>query len=199
MKTTIRQPRQSRAIEKKNKIIEAGYKIFSENGYFGSTTPQIAKLAGVSTGIVYGYFKDKRDILLCVLDVYIKEAAAPVMEIMQSLSAPLNLGDLVKEILDKTIEIHKTHAKLHEALHSLAASDKDVRDRFLSLENHITLSVSELLPSLGVVTERCKEKVHLAINLVQSFAHEYVFDNHPYLDYSAMYDVVIADIVNMFN
>ena len=76
MKTTIRQPKQERAIEKKKKIIDAGYKLFSEQGYFGCTTPEIAKMAGVSTGIVYGYFNDKHDILLCVLDIYIKEVSA---------------------------------------------------------------------------------------------------------------------------
>ena len=103
MKTTIRQPKQERAIEKKNKIIEAGYKLFSEQGYFGCTTPEIAKCAGVSTGIVYGYFSDKHDILLCVLDIYIKEVSAPLMEIAQNLSSPVDIDKFAKNILDQTV------------------------------------------------------------------------------------------------
>ena len=71
MKNTIRQPRQERSIEKKNKIINAGYELFSEVGYYGTNTAEIAKRAGVSTGIVYGYFQDKRDILISVLEIYI--------------------------------------------------------------------------------------------------------------------------------
>ena len=130
MKTTIRQPKQERAIEKKKKIIDAGYKLFSEQGYFGCTTPEIAKMAGVSTGIVYGYFNDKHDILLCVLDIYIKEVSAPLMEIAKNMSAPVDVEKFVKNILDMTIETHKSHAKLHETLHSLSASDKDVGARF---------------------------------------------------------------------
>ena len=66
----IREPNQERSIEKKNKIIEASYEIFSEAGYYGTNTTDIAKRAGVSTGIVYSYFKDKRDILLYVLNIY---------------------------------------------------------------------------------------------------------------------------------
>ena len=54
MKNEVRQPRQERSIEKKNKIIEAGYQLFSEVGYYGTNTAEIAKRAGVSTGIVYG-------------------------------------------------------------------------------------------------------------------------------------------------
>ena len=69
MKNIVREPRQERAIEKKNKIIKAGYELFSEVGYYGTNTAEIAKRAGVSTGIVYGYFQDKRDILLSVLEI----------------------------------------------------------------------------------------------------------------------------------
>ena len=61
MSTQIREPQQERSIEKKNRIIEAGYELFSEISYYGTNTQEIAKRAGVSTGIVYGYFKDKRD------------------------------------------------------------------------------------------------------------------------------------------
>ena len=58
MKNQVREPQQERSIEKKNKIIEAGYELFSETGYYGTNTQEIAKRAGVSTGIVYGYFED---------------------------------------------------------------------------------------------------------------------------------------------
>ena len=60
MANAIRQPVQERANEKKQKIIEAGYKLFAENGYYNTNTQEIAKAAGVSTGIVYSYFKDKK-------------------------------------------------------------------------------------------------------------------------------------------
>ena len=107
MSNAIRQPKQERAIDKKNRIIAAGYRLFSERGYFGCTTPDIAKAAGVSTGIVYGYFKDKHDILLCVLKIYVNEVSAPLMEIILDARAPVDLKSLIKKILDKNIEMHK--------------------------------------------------------------------------------------------
>ena len=66
MEKSIRQPKQQRSIDKKERIIKAAYELFSENGYHGTVTSDIAKRAGVSTGIVYGYFADKRDILFYV-------------------------------------------------------------------------------------------------------------------------------------
>ena len=49
MEKTVREPKQERSIEKKNKIIKAGYDLFSEVGYYNTNTAQIAKKAGVST------------------------------------------------------------------------------------------------------------------------------------------------------
>lgn len=60
----IRQPIKRTSIDKKQKIIKAGLKVFSEKGYYNTTTVEIAKIAGVSTGIIYNYFKDKKDIFL---------------------------------------------------------------------------------------------------------------------------------------
>ena len=31
-----------------------------------------------------------------------------------------------------------------------------------------------------------EEKVHIAMNEIQSFAHEFVYDEHEYLDYAKM-------------
>ena len=73
MENKVREPIQSRSISKKHKIIETAYEVFSEVGYYNANTTEIAKRAGVSTGIVYGYFKDKRDILLYVIDIYIQK------------------------------------------------------------------------------------------------------------------------------
>ena len=60
----IREPVQKRSIEKKEKIIKHGFELICEKGYYNTNTAEIAKSAGVSTGIVYQYFNDKHDILI---------------------------------------------------------------------------------------------------------------------------------------
>ena len=54
----IREPVQKRSIETKDKIIEAGFELICNDGYYNTNTAKIAKKAGVSTGIVYQYFKN---------------------------------------------------------------------------------------------------------------------------------------------
>lgn len=198
MKKNVREPRQERSIEKKNKIIEAGYKLFSEVGYYGTNTAEIAKEAGVSTGIVYGYFQDKRDILISVLEIYIEKVFAPILKFFDTLSSPVNFKEIVSKILDMVISVHKKNRKIHEALHSLSSSDEAVDGKFIELEDVITKQIADRFCRIGLEIENPLEKIHLAMDIIQSFSHEYVFDKHEYIDYLVMRDMVCNTIVSLF-
>lgn len=195
----IRQPQQERSIEKKNKIIEAAYEIFSEVGYYAANTPEIAKKAGVSTGIIYGYFKNKRDILSYVLKIYINKVALPVMDYFETLNSDSDLKKAVSDVVNMTIDIHSSNANLHNILHSLAVTEKDINEDFINLEDHITSKASEKLSELGVKTDNIKEKIHISMNLIQSFAHENTYDKHKYLNYNAMKNEVENIIISLFS
>lgn len=199
MKNEVRKPQQSRSIEKKNKIIEAGYELFSEVGYYGTNTAEIAKRAGVSTGIVYGYFQDKRDILICVLEIYIEKVFDPFLKLFEKLSAPVDYSSLIPKVIDMTIKTHKKHAKMHEVLHSLGSMDEAVNSAFISLEDQLTVKIADRLSLLGVPLENPMEKIHFAMDIIQSFSHEYVFDKHDYIDYFAMREMVEKTVIDLFN
>lgn len=194
----VREPKQERSIEKKNRIVQAGFELFSQVGYYNTNTAEIAKRAGVSTGIVYGYFKDKRDILLDVLEIYVKEAFAPVLDMINNLTAPVNFEDTIGHVLDNAINIHKKYANIHEALHSLSHSDEAVNNKFISLEDEITLAIANKLADLGVKKENLTERIHFAMDIVQSFSHEYVYDHHTYIDYDEMRKIVQNTLVALF-
>jgi AcrR family transcriptional regulator len=199
MADLIRTPQQKRSIDKKNRIIEAGYELFARDGYFNTNTAQIAKHAGVSTGIVYGYFRDKRDILLEVLSIYVDRVFTPVREILDNIEAPLDFEPLLGTIIDTTIAIHKGNASIHEALHSLSSTDEAVGNKFLELEKDMTVSIVESLGSLGYAPDDVYERVHLAMEMIQSYAHECVYDLHDYIDYSRMRKGIIKMLLNLFN
>lgn len=198
MKNIVREPRQERSIEKKNKIIEAGYQLFSEVGYYGTNTAEIAKRAGVSTGIVYGYFQDKRDILICVLEIYINKVFDPILKAFDKLTAPVDYQLIIPKIIELTIKTHKKHAKMHEVLHSLASTDEAVNAQFIALEDSITVKIADKLTALGEKIENLMEKIHFSMDIIQSFSHEYIFDKHDYIDYFVMREMVTQTIINLF-
>ena len=198
MKNEVRQPQQERSIEKKNKIIEAGYQLFSEVGYYGTNTAEIAKRAGVSTGIVYGYFLDKRDILICVLELYVNKVFQPYFKMFEKITPPVDFKAVIEKTIEQTIKTHKQNRKMHEVLHSLASSDEAVNAKFIHLEDEITIKISKKLAELNVNVVNAVEKIHFAMDVIQSFSHEYVFDKHDYLDYEVMKDMVIETLVRLF-
>lgn len=54
----------------KEAIIAAGLKLFSEKGYLGATTREIAKLAGVSEITLFRHFSNKQNLFISVLQQY---------------------------------------------------------------------------------------------------------------------------------
>ena len=199
MDKKIREPRQERSIDTKNKIIETAYEVFSKVGYYNTNTADIAKKAGVSTGIVYGYFLDKRDILLYVTRIYMDKITEPIEEYLNELKAPLDFEKEIKKLVDLAVSIHKSNENLHNTLHSLAVTDEGVGREFLRFEERITEEASEKLESLGADPSDLKEKVHTAMNSIQSFAHESVYDKHSYINYAHMKKAVCKMITALFN
>ena len=62
-------PKQKRSIETRLKILSVGGDLILQKGYHNITADDIAKAAGLSTGIVYHYFRDKKDILIQALQM----------------------------------------------------------------------------------------------------------------------------------
>jgi len=51
----------------KKKTLESAIKLFAKQGYNGTSTLQIAKVAGVSQATVFKYFKSKEDLLYSII------------------------------------------------------------------------------------------------------------------------------------
>lgn len=54
---------------RRNQLTAATYKVISKKGYYNFTIKDIAKEAGLSTGLVHYYFKDKQELLFTLLKV----------------------------------------------------------------------------------------------------------------------------------
>ena len=110
----IREPIQKRSIEKKEKIIESGFELICEKGYYNTNTAEIAKNAGVSTGIVYQYFKDKHDILIDALKKYADNIFYPMLNVPANNFDKSNLNDIIRKMIDSFVQNHKLSKSAHE-------------------------------------------------------------------------------------
>ena len=196
--TEIREPVQKRSIEKKEKIIKYGFDLICEKGYYNTNTAEIAKAAGVSTGIVYSYFKDKHDILLEGLKRYSNNVFYPMIDFTNDIEInDKNLRNLIEKIILQFIDNHKLSQTTHEEITSMTHSDKDVAKFFHEREIEITNIITDLLVKNNFDSTNLKEKVHIIINLVDDLCHEIIYHKHKEIDYNKTTDIVIDTIINL--
>ena len=193
----IREPVQKRSIETKDKIIEAGFELICKDGFHNTNTSKIAKKAGVSTGIIYQYFKDKRDIFICGLDKYADDIFYPMLNMPNVKFDKKELPKMMKNMIKRYISNHKLSKIAHEEITAMTHSDKDIAYYFHKKEMEMTKKISNLLIENNFKVSNINEKVHIVIGLVDNLCHEIVYHKHKELDYDTMTEVVVNEIVNI--
>ena len=193
----IREPIQKRSIEKKEKIIKAGFELICENGYHNTDTSKIAKRAGVSTGIIYQYFKDKHDILLAGLEKYADTIFYPMLDLPETKFDKKDFSKIMRKMIEKYIENHKLSQTAHEEIMAMVHSDKDVAYHFYKRELDMTYKITQMLENNGFENKNLDERVHIVIGIIDTLCHEIVYHKHEELDYNKMTDIVIENIVNI--
>jgi len=193
----VRMPTQKRSIEKRNKIIEKGFELMCEKGFYNTTTTDIAEYAGVSTGIIYQYFNDKKDIFLEGVKNYSTNIMYPMVNILET--GKFNIKDLnliLKKMMEKFIKSHTISKKAHEELMAMSHLDEDVSQVFKNSEIEMTEKLVELFKNNKINIKNPREKVHIIIGLIDNFCHEVVYHKHKNIDYSIMQEEVIVLIEN---
>ena len=194
----IREPIQKRSIEKKEKIIKAGFELICKKGYYNTNTAEIAKTAGVSTGIVYQYFKDKHDILVEGIKKYASDIFYPMLTVTSNIKIDKNNLDVVlRNMINTFIENHKLSQIAHEEIMAMTHSDKEIAEFFQENEMAMTKNISKILLDNGFDARNLDEKVHIAIHLIDDLCHEIVYHKHKDLDYDIMINLVIENILNL--
>ncbi len=195
----IRKPIQKRSIEKKEKIIKYGFDLICQKGYHNTNTAEIAKAAGVSTGIVYQYFNDKRDIFLQGIEQYAKTLMFPINNIKSKKIDKNNLHDEFSKLIDLCIKNHKISVTAHEEIWALQHSDKDVSEIFNNYEIETTNTLVEILQDNNINAEHINEKAHLIVSIIDNLCHEIVYHKHENMDYNVMTEIVINTIIDLLH
>ena len=94
--------------ERRTQILRAAIKLFSEKGFYRTTILDIAKQAGISSGLIYQYFREKDDVLylalVSVLETYEQEVPPkqedlinPVVSLCASIRAYCMVVDKMRD------------------------------------------------------------------------------------------------------
>jgi len=198
-KQQVRDPKQKRSIEKKRRVIRAGYDLFCEKGYYKTNTAEIARLAGVSTGIVYSYFPDKKAILVEAAGLYTQSLYEQFQPL---LSEPVDAGRLpetIKKLLEVFIASHTMSVEAHNEFMALALLEKDISAVFGDFENALKRKLCSLLESAGFAGSNLREKIDVCYGIAETVGHESIKGKHSREELNEIEEIAVKAITAVLN
>lgn len=112
----------ARAEDTRRKIYEAAMELFREKGFEQTTMRDIAAQAGVALGGAYYYFSSKDAI---VLAFYAEMQQAINQPVLVALAGRKKLGERIRSVLDKRLELLEPNRKFCAALFRHAPDSAD--------------------------------------------------------------------------
>jgi AcrR family transcriptional regulator len=91
------------------KILETAKNLFAEKGYHGMSMREISDALGVSKAALYYYFKDKEELFLEILKIYLEEMSAVLDRIsVEPISGAEKIRRFVEYVLTQPTEQRAT-------------------------------------------------------------------------------------------
>lgn len=192
-----REPQQKRSIEKKNRIIEASFELFSQQGYHNTNTTEIADRAGVSTGTVYSYFKDKKDIFIAAFEHFFDIRVKPLLEDLADTANPIELSSFINKCIDLFTEIFSHAKRAMIELSIIQESDPEIMEHFEKYEDEILTAIVTALGNPDINSENLKERIFILYVLVEAIGAEQAFFYHKNLNTEILKAEATELILNM--
>ena len=124
---TVRNPKQTRSIKTKEKVLHAALQLFCNKGYYKTTTNEIAKVANVSIGSLYSYYKDKDTIFLEILDGYNETFIKAYDDLRRNMDMyKMDPKAWLRRFIINMIEVHETSRELNQEINILCYTNPEV-------------------------------------------------------------------------
>lgn len=117
-------------IESRKRIIDAAMSVFSKHGYAKANIREIAKIAGISVGGVYLYFKNKEELYKSLINEKMQEMGRKIELISgRAGSASEALSNFLRLYLENALK-HKEFILLHIREHGFTFAVDEKRKFF---------------------------------------------------------------------
>ena len=186
---------------RRSQLTKAAYKVVGQKGYYDFTIRDIAREAGLSTGLVHYYFKSKEDLMLTLLKEMNSNLKYFLNKALTVLSDP---RDKLLAFCDQAFDlVDKEKAYFHVLIDFWAQMNHNNRIRqanvklFQSYRDEISAILKEGAASGLFIVEDVKLTSVIIISLIQGTIIQYVIDNgaFDYREYTGRIKEQILSIV----
>ena len=177
MERIVRIPQQKRSIEKKNKILDAAYIIFNTKGYYNTSTAEIAVNAGISTGSLYAYFKDKKELFIEIINKFTDKLLELMIIKFEEIPENKDISVIISSSINMFVESHEMSKKLHEEIMALSHLDEEIRILFIEQRKRMINEISKQFKKRQIIMENEQEKLFIMYLTIDSICNEFIYDN----------------------
>ncbi len=189
-----RRPKQQRARQTVEAVLDAAVRILKREGVKAVTTNRVAEVAGVSIGSVYQYFPDKRAIFVALHERHIEQIDRMVeSKLFEHAESPLE--DLIRAMIEAMIDAHTPDPELYELLMTeVPHRAEGTRDFTVRLHGAFRLAISSRAHELK--SQRDLDKVvFIVTHMVDSLAHGAVLRRPPRLSLATAKEEAVRAVV----
>ena len=199
MQKKVRNPKQKRSLETKQKIIKTAEKLFYKKGYHGTNSNEIAANAGVSIGSFYSYFKDKKAVYIEIIISHKKKKIESIIkyqkkEIKTVIEAKSFISNLIHEIL----KAHSFSVQFHRDTAVLKYSDTEVSKIYNNQEKKTLEEFEacfELIKDYMRISD-LKTASRVALTTIEDFVHAVKFHRPKHEEKKLISE--LTDMINLY-
>lgn len=105
------------APERRALILETSVRLFSEKGFRGTTTRELAAAAGVTEPVLYEHFRTKRDLYTAIIDTVSQDSLRNFTALTDEYAAREDDRGFLRALADRMIEWHQANADYVRLVH----------------------------------------------------------------------------------
>jgi AcrR family transcriptional regulator len=180
-------PRQQRAVETRDRILDAARTVFATHGYAAGTTNRIAEGAGLSVGSLYQYFPNKDAILVELARAHIDEGTREVLAAARLVAAPGADGNgnaddveaMVRRVVTAMVGVHARDRRLHQVLFEESPRPPTLLAELRRLEDTVVALVAARLATTYPGLRDAELVARITVTTIESLVHRLVANDRP--------------------
>lgn len=169
--------KQSRADEKKQRILNAAMKLFGAKGFHKTTAKHIAAEADISVGSFYRYFKDKKAVLMALCSRTEEEIGGKIFGMIEKMrNEGTSEREIIRVIIETAVKAHHQNIGFHKEILSLQVRDEDVQNWVERREGDIYEATLKFLKSSPepLIPDDLEAAAELLCYAIEEVAHRAV-------------------------
>ena len=189
-------PSQERSRQTVERILDAGARIFHEQGYAGTTTNDIADEAGLSIGSLYQYFPNKDALLAALTKRHITTTTSSLAAMIGKLPEESGFDVILRAVVRFLVEQHDLD-DLHLLVMHTAPRTHEINLELEQAKTQLVEIASVLLTKINIVGDQQKLIARMVVATIDAAVHDVIIRQPRGKKRKASIDLTISTALNI--